>query len=555
MRDVKELKEARNAKVFVIGLDGATLDLIMPWVEQGKLPALKRLMGSGISGELNSTVLPISAPAWASFVTGKNPGKHKVFDFMERGRGSYDQVPVNSRSRDGKAVWNLLNDVGKKVGLINIPVTYPSEEVDAFMITGFPTPETKRGFVHPQTLLSELDEKFGSFKLHPDEVYTRGKEDVFIESVYEVTEKTLGATLYLMEKYEWDFFMTVFGGIDILSHWFWKYMDPDHPEYDANEATEYGDVIQRIYQKIDEKIGEILKRLDEDTTVIIMSDHGFGAVHKSLYLNNWLKDIGLLKLKENKSTRIKYWLFRHGLVLNNIFKLSAIAGFAKHGKKSVATSQRSADMLKKLFISFLDIDWSLTKAYSTGNFGQIFINMRGREPGGIVEPGREYGELREFIIDELYKLKDPESGEKIIDQVYKREEIYSGAHLEQAPDLLLLSRDMKYITTRYFEFASNMLVAPPTRMTSGNHKMNGTLIMKGRNIKNGAKVQGANIIDIVPTILGIMGVPIPTDMDGKVLTDVFEESFLAKNQIVYRGKDEEERIRKEISDLKALGKI
>ncbi|MEE8401454.1 MAG: alkaline phosphatase family protein [Candidatus Hydrothermarchaeaceae archaeon] len=555
MQDASETRESCNAKVFVVGLDGATLDLIMPWVMQGKLPTLKRLMDAGASGELTSTILPISAPAWVSFVTGKNPGKHNVFDFMERGEGSYDQVPVNSRSRDGKAVWNLLNDAGKKVGLINIPVTYPSENVDAFMITGFPTPDTKGGFVHPRTLLLELEERFGNFKLHPDEIYTPGKEDVFIESVYEVTEKTMGATLYLMEKYEWDFFMTVFGGTDILSHWFWKYMDPDHPEYDAKEAEKYGNVIEGIYQKIDENIGEILERLDEDTTVIIMSDHGFGPVHKSLYLNNWLKDIGLLKLKKNRSTRIKYWLFRHGLVLNNIFKLSALVGFAKHGKKSVATSQRSVDMLKKLFISFLDIDWSLTKAYSTGNFGQIFINVKGREPRGIVEPGREYGELREFIIGELYKLKDPESGEKIIDRVYKREEIYSGGYLEQAPDLLLLSRDMKYITTRYFEFASNMLVAPPTRMTSGNHKMNGTLIMKGRNIKKGAEIQGANIIDIVPTILGIMGVPVPADMDGEVLTEIFEESFLAKTPIRYRGKDEKGRIRNEIRDLKALGRI
>lgn len=514
-------------KVLVVGLDGATFDILRPWIEQGKLPILRKLMENGVSDSLTSTIPPMSSPAWPSFMTGKNPGKIGVFDFVERRPDSYDYTVVSSKSIDGKVLWNILSEAGKKVGIINVQVTYPPQEVNGFMISGMPAPSVR---THPASLLDELRKEVGEYRLRIEEVYGKGREDSFIEDLYRVTDIREKTTLFLMKKYDWDFFMVMFFGTEFVQHTFWSYMDHTHPDHDPQKSEKYGNVILEYFQKIDDIIGKIIKNTDENTTLIIMSDHGHGPLHKVLYINRWLMELGLLNFKRNILTRIKLWLCKYNLPVR-LYDFSIKLGL---GKLRKLVSQRRQTNLVNVFISFRDVDWLRTKAYSHGHIGSIFINLKGREPDGIVEPGKDYHKLRTYIIKKLCELRDPETGEKVVDKVFRKEEVYSGSYVDRAPDIIFIMKDMKYIAEfGSFGFHHDSLFGSPILRSTGTHRMNGIFIMKGKNVKRNSVVKGAKIIDLAPTILYLMGVPVPSDMDGKVLTDALYPSFVSSNPIRY----------------------
>jgi predicted AlkP superfamily phosphohydrolase/phosphomutase len=187
-------------------------------------------------------------------------------------------------------------------------------------------------------------------------------------------------------------------------------------------------------------------------------------------------------------------------------------------------------MLRNFFLSFLDIDWSKTKAYSFGVWAPIYINLEGREPEGVIKPGKEYENLRDFLVDELYKLKDPETNEKIVNKVYKREELYTGPYADGAPDIMFMPKDT-YTAFGDFEFLSSSIVSPS--YWSGAHRMNGIIVMNGPCVKEGVTIENAQLIDVAPTILYLIDLPIPSDMDGKVLTEAIKPSYLVLNPVRY----------------------
>lgn len=520
-----------KTRVLVIGLDGATPQLVFPWAKEGKLPNLSKLIENGASGDLKSTIPPMTAAAWTSSVTGKNPGKHGIYHFIEYQHKTYDYRIISSKDVKSRTIWRILGELDKQVGVMQVPITYPPEKVNGFMVTdGLTTPGQDSSFTYPKELKEELLRDF-KFKLTSTEKYYEGNEDQFIADLSSIEERKAHATIYLMEKYNWDFFMVVYSNIDAMQHFFWKYMDSTHPGYDPEKAKKYGDAILNIYQKLDGIVGDMLKVIDEDTTVIIISDHGFGPLYKELHLNKWLKDRGLLKLKEKEDTSItRYWLSRSGLTREMVYIL-----LAKLGLKNL--TKIIPDKLKKSMPSHYtptDIDWSKTKAYSLATHGMMYINLKGRNPEGVIEPGKEYEQIREYIIKELLKLKDPETGKNIVDKVFKSEELYFGQGVNNAPDLFVLT-DMTYHNIGRLD---NFLIKPAWKLDdadssgklsilnkqrslgSGNHRINGIFIMKGGSIKKSSKIDNAEIIDIAPTVLYLMGIPIPEDMDGKVLKDI-----------------------------------
>lgn len=535
------MNNKENKKVLVIGLDGATPDLLFPLAIEGKLPNLNRIIKDGASGTLTSTYPPLSGPAWASFMTGKNPGKHGVFHFIERKKDGFNIRLLNAKDIHAKSLWSILSESGKKVGVMHIPLTYPPERVNGFLISGLGTPVTENDanvpnsdFTYPIDLKEKLKEL--NYKIHVA-LKDKIKEDELLRDIHYTTEKRAESALYFIKNYDWNFFMVVFEGTDYVQHFFWKYMDKSHPAYNPAKAKIYGNAIFDYYQKIDGIIGEIIKQLDDNTTVIIMSDHGFGPLHKEVHLNTWLKSIGLLKLKKkaDKMSIPKYWLLKHGfskerfwnlLMKFNLVKLTAI--IPKKIRDGMPTRENS----------FSIIDWTKTKAYSFGYMGMMYINLKGREPEGIVTP-EEYDELRDYIIKELYKIRDPENGKKIVDKVFKKEEIYSGPYINKAPDLYILT-DMKYVDVdigdldgTFIKPAGKSYIQRMPAGRSGQHRLHGIFLIKGKNINKGTKING-RIIDIAPTILYAMGVPIPSDMDGKVLKDVFEPPYLESEPIQYK---------------------
>lgn len=518
-------------KVMVIGLDGATFDLIRPWIEDGTMPTLQRMTKEGASGVLTTTLPPISSSAWASFATGKNPGKHGLVDFVHPRQNSYQISIVSPQQRASKAIWNLLSAAGRKVGIVGMPVTYPPEEVNGYMISDFLTPRSSDDYTYPLSLADELKEAMGGFPLLPDERYRSTKfTDRFIDDMATDVEQRLEGSLYLLESKEWDFFFVLFWSNDMLQHETWSLLDETHPHHDPQRAHRYKGMVVEFHRKLDQAVGRLMDELGPEDLFVVMSDHGFGPVHSFFLVNNWLRESGFLKLKKRPLTQLKYALFKLGFTPLGTFRLAKALrlGFLRRRFRF----QRGGGLIKRLFLSFEDVDWRQTKAFAVGSFGQIYINQAGQRPQGIVQPGKEYEELREEIAALALEIRDPRTGLPVVEQVHRREDIYSGALVEKAPDLVLQSRNWEYMAFGHADFGASHVVEPIVGM-AGHHRPNGIVLLAGKGIESGTTLEGATITDLAPTILYAMGVPIPSDMDGRVLTEAFTPQFLSSVSAEY----------------------
>lgn len=517
-------------KTLVIGLDGATLDLLGPWIEAGELPNLQRLMRQGAWGRLRTTMPPISASSWNSFVTGVNPGKHGVVDFVYPNAENYKVTLIDSRTRQTQALWTWLNEAGYRVGLLGIPTCYPTEPIDGFMISGFLAPGPDSEWAYPPELKQELRAELGEFLLAPNERYRSTRWlDRFLADLTASVENRTRAALYLMTHKPWDLFVVVYWDTDMVQHETWRFLDPTHPRYDPIQAAVYRDQILEFHRKVDADIGRMLAAVDSDTLVIVMSDHGFGPVHSFFLTNNWLASLGLLQFKRGPWTAFKRFLFRLGYTPLRMFRLTKALGMARLRTK--VRFQQKAHLVNRIFLSFDDVDWTRTKAFSIGSFGQIYVNLAGVRPQGIVQPGAEYEELRERIIREALALQDPRTGEPLIERVYRREDLYSGPYLSRTPDLIVQPRGWEYMAFGHADFGSNKLVESIVGL-SGHHRPDGMLILSGAGVRAGTRLEKACILDLVPTILHFMGVAVPQELDGRVLTEAFEDGAAVRRSVL-----------------------
>ncbi len=432
-------------------------------------------------------------------------------------------------------MWRILSDRGKRVGTLNVPMSYPVEEVNGFMISGWMTPYSAQDFSHPPDLWKELRDRIGYYNIYPTETFAEGRKDSFFQACDQLLDLRARTAIHLMDTYPSDFFMVVIFDTDRVLHQLWHYLDPAHPWRDSGDGTDRSGPVVRYFQRVDERIGEIISKADEDTLVIVLSDHGMGPAHNFIVLNNWLLDVGLLRLKRDPFRLLKHQLFKRGFTLRNVHRLADRLGLAKHAEYK---GLYSMDYLMKLvFLSFLDVDWSRSKAYSFGrHLGSIYLNVKGREPEGIVGPGREYEEVREEVIRQARQFVHPLTGEPLIGEILKREDIYHGPYLDRAPDLILRPRDERNIFFGLADFGSNRTVDTVYRY-SGMHRDHGLLMMRGKGVRKGASIEEAGIEDLAPTILYAMSTPIPQDMDGRPLTEVFSEEHREKVPVVYSEED------------------
>lgn len=526
-------------RVLVIGLDGATPELLFPWAEKGFLPNMAKLIKNGASGRLRSTIPPITASAWVSFMTGKSPGKHGVVDFIQKKPGSYDIKTfdrseiekkagidlslANAAAIGSKKIWDIIGEHGKKVGVMHVPLTYPPAKVNGFMITGLGTPGHHSNFTYPSGLKDKL--LLDGYKIHITELDVEGGEDAALKDMRDTETKRCQTALDLMKENDWDFFCIVFEATDFIQHFFWKHTDPKHHSYNPEKAKKYGNSILECYQHLDEIIGKILVNIDDDTSVLIMSDHGGGPLKKLFYINKWLMNLDLLKLKNQDGQRVSPKI--------GIDKEKVRESLIKLGLKNVI-KMIPKNITKKIpdeSYTISDFDWKQTKAYSFGAWSYVYINLEGRESEGIVSL-EEYDVLRDNIINELYRLKDPETGNNIVQTVFKKEDLYGGQPLDQLPDLIVVtdeSIDCKHSITK-----GNSILTPSSLDKSGNHRKDGIVIMSGKNIRANTELTNMNIMDIAPTILYTMGVRLPSDMDGKVIESAFEKEYFLANPVAYQ---------------------
>jgi predicted AlkP superfamily phosphohydrolase/phosphomutase len=525
---------SKNLKVLVIGLDGATFDLIMPWLKGGELPNLGKIMADGVYGELESVIPPLSAPAWVSFATGKNPGKHGVVSFREYPDKPFKEISselVNSQSFEDLTLWELLSQAGVKVGVINVPVTYPPPKVNGFLISSFLTPPSSKDFTYPPRLKDEIPdyriciEYDKLFFFSGKRVNIKKYREGLFEEQCDVSERRTSTALKLLKSWNPEFFMIVYKGTDDMQHFFWDRRD----------------VLLKYYKIVDGMIGRILESINEDTTVIVLSDHGFGpAPTRVFYLNTWLCKLGFLKMKKGfkgSFYRIIHIMGEKGKHLVNTIGINVPKKAAKKVMKKARDEQ---------------IDWknSLAWGESSGIKG-IYILLKDGERGNKVS--KEYEEVERQIIEELQKLVDPETGEKIVSKVYKKEEIYNGPYLDKIPDIVFITNPNYAVNNR----VGNKIVDDYSPRNPGGHlvHLNGILIVKGPYIKKGEKIEGARLIDITPTVLHLLGIPILEDMDGRVLKEIFiEGSEPSQREIRYQSppkklRKKKHEISKEESEL------
>jgi len=454
-------------RVLLIGLDGASFDTVNSLVETGELPNFAKFVTDGCAGAMKTTIPPSSAAAWSTLATGMNPGKHGVFYFVTR-NGNL----ILSSKIAGKTVWDIVGSSGKKVILLNMPFTFPPYPVNGIMVSGFPCP-LNRLAVFPRHLRTELSRVVPGYQA--DVTYLKRQfggmvKERFYREACEITVQRLNLAVYLMKKYHWDFFAVVFTNLDRVQHMFWG---------------DQSDYLPRYYKLLDKALGHLSPL--KDCSTLIVSDHGFEHLDKFFGLNNWLEKKGFLKTTTKRSRKSVFRLLSN---LKHIVPLKV--------KRRIPLSAR-------LKVLSPQSDFSKTVAYSPFQ-GAIFSQPR----------------YRRLIKKMLLRLD-------FVDRVYEKEEVYTGEHVKEAPDLLVLLKSgyecqpwAKDIIEVLAKTSQKVSLSSKTGTHQGLSAQRGALFMaKGELIKKGRL--NTEIIDIAPTILKLMDIKIPKTMEGRVL-DIFKES-------------------------------
>ena len=573
--------KTERKRVLVIALDGATLDLLEPWMDKGALPTLRRLFTEGASGPLTSTIPPITPTAWLSFATAKNPGQHGVFDFFSPVRSDYGElIPSSAHVPVDSTLWGILSRRDRRVILINVPMTYPPAPVNGLLISGIPTPVGSHQLSYPLDLIHDLQSR--GWDLTRDAMLVYGSYADYFPYLCDLVDTRVEATRYLMKEYDWDFLMVHFLETDQVQHSYWRFMEEPGETEQAGLQT----AILDVHRRVDSGIEKLLAQCDSRTTVIVMSDHGMGPTYAHVNLNNWLLHEGFMHWRQNWKTTLRRALYAIGLSPMAIYRWLprrivrrltmgqvrlqlAQFDFADRSRTGKWGRWLKHLILRGPFLDYADIDWTRTLAFSTGTIqvGLIYLNVRGREPRGIVEPGEEYERVRTAIRSHLLSFADPLTGEPLVENVYFREEIYRGDLVKDAPDILAMYRCKEYDAKKGSVFFSTRIIEP---VTDGNatHRMQGIVAFwSPGQISPGTRLNGAQIIDVMPTVLHLLDEPIPVTLEGRVLEDMWTESWRQAHPIRYTSEEAEERIdpgaeglspdevRSVVEKLQALGYI
>lgn len=528
------------SRILIIGLDGASPHLVKRW--QNDLPNLRHLMVKGTSGTLWSVIPPRSIPAWYCFVTGMNPAKLGVFGFSQRRPGTYDYTFANFSFCQAPPFWEWLNRCGIPTGILHVPGTFPPRPVDGFLVSGWPAPLNRGNliFTYPSDLSREIDRFLGQpFEFISPKGIERDNEAEILPERLRILQMHGDVAEFVLKTRPWQIALVVFSPLDRASHQFWKHMDPTHPQHNPEQARKFGDALKRVYQASDEQVGRLLEILETGDWVFVVSDHGFGPTHRTFYLNEWLREQGYLVLRDEKRVGHVGWRTRLiGQLAAPLFWLNQASPTFRRltgpfKKRALSNFLRDEYVRAKehglVRLNHLPVDWSRTRAYSPDE-SSLYLNLRGRDPQGIVEPGAEAARLLDEIETGLRSIRHPDTGKPVSVQIYRKEAIYSGPFLAEAPELLIAMDD--YCTDVMAELGFGALFdTRPVR--SANHTPEGLFIASGPGIPAG-RTMDAGLMDIAPTVLHLAGVPVPEEADGQVLLDLFQEESEPRRRPIQR---------------------
>ncbi len=549
-------------RVFVLGLDGATWDLLRPLADAGELPHLDRLMDGGAHGTLESVFPPLSPVAWTGVMTGKNSGKHGVFEFLEHAHNPLVGRVNSSRAIKAELVWEVAGRHGKVTVAGGVPMSYPHRKAPGSYLGDFLAPPDAPDFASDPALLKELEAELGGpYRPWSTAVHDGGHEAEALAELTDFLDHHLKAVSFLARRGGWDLFMYDLMATDRIQHELWHAWEPNHLAAKGRDLSAVREGYIEFWRKLDRGVGAIVEALPGDTAVLLMSDHGFGPIEYYVNFNVWLLQRGDIALQDSFYVKQKKWCYDRGVTPAAFYGLMVRLGMARQRVGRFRGKQTSwlERVAESAFLSRRHIDWSRTKAYSQGNFGQIFVNQRGRQPQGCVAPE----DVRPYLDDlkaALREIPHPETGEPLVEAIYERDELYQGPHAHLGPDLTVVPKDWRYRTIGLHDFTTNSVIGPAFGPT-GDHRTTGVLIAHGPAFRAGSKPDGASLLDIAPTVLHLLGVPVPGDMDGRVLTEILdpsvvaspaprEESAVAAEAVTvgYSAEDEAE-IQKRLADL------
>jgi len=508
-------------KTLLIGLDGATWDVIDPLLARGELPHLAALARRGVRARLRSTLPPITAAAWPSIITGLNPGRHGIYRFEVLDHGAdatQDARPVSSDTIAGRTLFDYLGQQGARVLGVGIPMCYPVWPVNGRLLAGYPNPDPKRFFAYPPEWAEELERDLKRRGVADrDEVQRPDPRQRLARAEGRLTQVAAYVT-DLLRREQFDFTMLVASVTDEFQHRYWHL---------RRGGARPDDPIDGVYRLADRVIGQLLEAADEDWIVGVVSDHGGGARPERLFVvNAWLRDQGFLAESRTARAGLKRRLAR---LLRRGARLPIKALFWKLLPREARAG------LRKMDATAAQPDWSRTRASFVKlqhPVGGINVNLRGRQPQGIVEPGAEYEQVREAIIAALRQVTDPHSGARVVEQVWKREEVYAGPHLASAPDIVFKTVE-QYAPQGGLGLAWQDAETVLHSEITGEHRMDGVLLLAGNGVfRRGSVIEGAQVADVAPTLLYAMGAPVPADVDGRVLEEAFELGFLAEHPLL-----------------------
>ena len=491
-------------KIVVLGLDGFNPELVNRWINE--LPNLAKMQEEGIWGEMKSTVPPITPQAWTCAQVGRNPGSFGFWDFTYRDDFSYDQPKlVNSGVIKPDPLYRLLPKMGKKVAIINVPVSYPPPVIPGgYSISCFLTPNMENNFTYPQELKEEVQAFVGDYILDASvegENYRLMEKDKVLERIYQMDSQRFTLLKHFITEKKCDYIFTVIMGTDRMPHLFFRYFDEKHRKYDPD--PKYKDALKEHYKFVDKNVGEIRSLLDNDTAFFIHSDHSVQRLDGRINLNEWLIQEGYLTLEEYP-TELTY-------------------------------------------LKDLKVNWGRTKAWATGYTGQLYLNVKGREAQGVVDPD-DYDEVLDELTTKILAIRS-DNNNPLNTQVFCRKDIHFGAFAEYGPDLFINFDECRWNISEMVGYKELYSYDTTLGPDDGGHGLYGYFCLVGPRVTSRGEYHGASLLNVAPTVLHQLDLPVPRQMEAPPLTEEEEDEQGFQLDQSFYSLDDEESIKSRLAFL------